>query len=251
MHFSFQGPIYIAEYNTLGKNLGFRNVGNCEGFELKFASNRITDTESQTGLRSIVADLLTSNEMEVSLNLKEIQKENLALAFAGQTASITGASATDEIAHASGLIAGDIMKTNFDDVSSVVVKDSAGSPVTLTLGTHYNILDAEAGLIELINVGGFTQPFKISYTYSSQSRVTALSATDKFYSIFMKGINTVNNDDMTARLFKIRFSPAETIALLNNEFGRQQLNGKASKSGEGVFTGAGWDGYAYITNPLT
>jgi hypothetical protein len=134
-----------------------------------------------------------------------------------------------------------LLKTNYDDISSVVVKDSAGSPATLTLTTDYIVLDAEAGLIQLVNVGGYTQPFKVSYSYSAQKRITALSSTDKFWSLFMKGINTVNNDDMTARLFKLRFSPAETLALLQSEFGRLQLNGKASKSGEGVFTGADWE----------
>lgn len=78
---------------------------------------------------------------------------------------IVAGTVTDEVQPA-GLVAGDVITTNNKRISSVVITDSAGSPATLTLTTDYVITDAHDGIITLVNVTGFTQPFHVAYAYA-------------------------------------------------------------------------------------
>ena len=49
-------------------------------------------------------------------------------------------------------------------VSSLVVVDSAGTPATLTAGTHYTA-DLDFGALQFLDTTGFTAPFKAAYSY--------------------------------------------------------------------------------------
>jgi hypothetical protein len=58
------------------------------------------------------------------------------------------------------------------DTSTLVITDSAATPVTLELGTHYVLWNtAASGRIKITNVSGLTGPLKCSFDILAQSQV--------------------------------------------------------------------------------
>lgn len=254
-HYSGQGPLYFGKYNTSDGLVGaLRNVGDLESFELAFQTNEVTDTESQTGQRNVVARIKTSQEMNVRFNFKEPSELNFKLLLGGNLITLTGAAQSAYVAHAGALVAGDYLRTQHRKISSLVVTDSTGSPQTLTLNTHYKIIDADAGIIQYLTaISAEVQPLKFAYTFATQDFVTALSGSDDHWYAFFHGLNTATEDRLCMEVYKFRLNPAETIGMLNNEFGRFQVNGKAVKADEGAYatdTNSQYGDYARVWNPL-
>lgn len=251
MFFSGQGPVYVGEYNEANGSIGaLFNIGNLESFEIPGETTSITDTESQTGQRVVSARIDTQNRFNVRLNLKEPNKKNLAMILRSDLVTNAGTSVVDEVNSDTNLAAGDFLITKFQNISSVTVKDSAGSPATLANNTNYKISSTKFGRIELVDVGGFTQPFKVSYTYASREVIPAVNESgSKHFFVHMEGINTVDNSNFLVQLYKCRFNLPSAFALLNNEFGRFPLEGEVLRD-EYRLSDANFGQFWRIVNPL-
>jgi hypothetical protein len=144
------------------------------------------------------------------------------LAFFGTTTNITGGSfvAANAI-FPSGIAVGDIMQIPGGRVriSSLSIVDSTGSPVTLTLGTHYEITDADAGLVKFLDVttGSVVQPFKAAGTEAAGNGTGFLmNRTFELYGRF-KMINIASSDAKeTFDLYKMQFDPTTTYNILGD-----------------------------------
>lgn len=121
----------------------------------------------------------------------------------------------------SGIVVGDIVAIpdGITHASSIVLTDSTGSPVTLTLNTHYEIVDADAGLIKFLDVtsSSVQQPFKVAGTEAAGSAVGILKASPPAVSLRFKGINLAQDDEKcVVELYRISLSPASEWTLLND-----------------------------------
>jgi hypothetical protein len=104
-------------------------------------------------------------------------------------------------------------KTN---VSSLVITDSTGSPVTATLGTHYEI-SAGRSSIKILSLSGLTQPLKAAGTEAAGSQVNLLTTVPALKGLRFEGINKANNDAIVViDLGKIQISPASSWGMLND-----------------------------------
>lgn len=251
MFFSGQGPVFAGVYSEIdGRVGGFFDLGNMESFEIGGETTSITDTESKSGQRAIAARIDTENKFTISINLKEPNIRNIELMLRSSKVTNVGAAATDEINSSTGLVVGDFLTTKFQNISAVTVTDSAGTPATLTAGTHYEISSAAFGRIKLLNVTGHTQPYKVSYTYAARVIVPALNETGaQHFFLHMEGINTVDNTKFLAQMYKTRFSLPSAFAFLNDEFWRGPLEGELLQD---TFreTDANYGKYWRIVNPL-
>ena len=226
MFFSGQGPVFVAPVNNSGVIGKMFDLGNLESFTFGFEPNVITDKESKSGNRLVAARIETELAAKISIVLKEPNIENIEAIYRAARVTNAGASVTDEINSQSGQVAGGFLITKFQNISAITVKDSAGSPATLSLGTHYEISSAAFGRIKLLDVTGFTQPFKVSYTYASRVVVPLFNSTQANYFVHMEGINTVDSTKFLAEFYKGRFSPPADFALLQDEFGRFTMEGE-------------------------
>lgn len=144
----------------------------------------------------------------------------LAMYLFGETSTISGG--TFVAANAifpTGIAVGDIMPIpgGRKHISSLVIKDSAGSPATLTLGTHYEITDAAAGLIKFLSLGSFTQPFTAAGTEGASTAVGLLTQRQYERWLLFKGINIADGDKTCiVDLYKIQIEPAKDWTLLNS-----------------------------------
>ena len=228
IYFSGQGIVYVADRATDGTISTFVDVGNCPNLVLTLETEVSTHKESRTGQRLEDFRLTTSKSGTISMTLEEIKKSNLEFMLygTGQDASVTAV--TNESIGVTGLTAGDIITTSkYPFVSAgFAVKDSALIPATLVLNTDYEILDRKAGLVKLLNVSGFTQPFKFDYTPEAADIVTMFTQPAKERLVRFSGLNTANSDDpVIVDLYRVIFDPAANVAMINDELAQFELEG--------------------------
>jgi hypothetical protein len=150
----------------------------------------------------------------------------LALALYGADSSISGSTVTNEVFPT--VAVGDYVKTAKQDLSSIVIKDSAGSPATLVLDTDYQITSAKHGTVKFLSLGSYTQPFKINYTYATTTNVNMFTAgfTDRW--VKFDGLNTVDsNKPCLIELYKVNFDPVAQLDLINDDIMKFELSGGA------------------------
>ncbi len=167
---------------------------------------------------SIVSSMSGTGKMVVSVHEPDL----LAMYLFGETSSVTGGSflAANAI-FPTGVAVGDRLPIpgSRKHISSLVIKDSAGSPVTLTLGTHYTIEDADAGIIKFgpSSISGFTQPFTAAGTEGASTAVGLLTTRQYEKWLLFKGINIADGDKACiVDLYKIQIEPAKEWMLLNS-----------------------------------
>ena len=134
---SFQGRVYLGERNVNGEPINVRTPGNVADLSLSLKTDVIEHYESQTGQRSLDHRMVKQKSATVNLTIEEFTKENLALALYGNHITGSTGSVTAETIGGATPVVGDRYFFAHPKVSAVVVTDSAGTPATLTAGTHY------------------------------------------------------------------------------------------------------------------
>jgi hypothetical protein len=137
----------------------------------------------------------------------------------GSNTTIAGGSFAATAFAKSAPAVGDILpapgaKTN---LSSVVVTDSAGSPVTGTLGTDYE-LDADAGVIKVLSISSLTtNPWKIAATEAARTAVNLFQSPPALQAIRFMGINILNSNTVEiVDLPKVQFNPSGAWQMLGD-----------------------------------
>jgi hypothetical protein len=181
------------------------------------------ETVEHVSKRTSIAskDLKVSRLMTMSgtINCSTHTKEMLALYLYGNVAADAGGTFTDVAFADTTIVNGQIvpLPNDITHASSIVIKDSTGSPITLTLGTDYEIIDADAGLIHFLDISGHTQPYLASGTEGAGSSVGLL--TQRVYEKWLrfKGINIADEDAVViVDLYRVQFNPAAQWQLLND-----------------------------------
>lgn len=228
-YFSGQGKIYIAKRDpTTGNPLNFYYMGNVPKLEAQYTATRRKHQESTSGQRLTDRVQSTTKEGRLALTLEDVQKKNLALLMAGNTVSLASgsfASASFDV-FPSALVVGDIVKLAKPNATSFVLKDSAGSPATLVFNTDYAIIDAGHGLVQILNLSTYTQPFKAQYSYAATDAVTAYTADDDTeYYVYFAGINTEADPDQRigADFYRCVFDPGKSLNLISADQGTFDL----------------------------
>jgi hypothetical protein len=148
--------------------------------------------------------------------------------YASQT-TIAGGSFAATAFTKNPVVVGDILpipgaKTK---LSSLVITDSNGSPVTGTLGTDYES-DADAGVIKVLSISNLTtMPWKAAATEAAATGNNIFQTTPSLQGMRFKGINLANNNAIEiVDIPKIQISPAASWGLLNdgNDVNKYEIN---------------------------
>lgn len=224
--FSFQGKIYLGTRLSGGKPGKLTWVGDAPTCNITLNTDTEDRTESYSGQRLQSAVLRKSSTAELALTLNYFDANTLALGlYASVAANATGTATAEALP--SGLVVGDIVAVDNPYISSLVVKDGAGSPVTLTLGTDYEVVSADAGTIRILNLGSYTQPFTADYSYAANQSAAMFTVDPPQRYFLLDGLNTVTGEKIQAHLYKVQFKPASSIPLINDSFGQLELSGAA------------------------
>ncbi|HEX8336080.1 MAG TPA: hypothetical protein VF621_05080 [Pyrinomonadaceae bacterium] len=230
-YFSGQGDVIIAKRSSAGVPGSFWLIGNAPKFEVKPTMERREHRESRSGNRLVDKTQTTTKGGTLDITFEDIRKDNLALLLSGKKVTLPPGSFTagSPDTFPAGLVVGSLVKLTRPNASSIVVKDSAGTPVTLTAGTHYRVLDAEHGLIEILSLGAFVQPFKAEYSYAQTDVITTFEANDDDeYWVYFAGVNTEGSPDQKIGMdiYRVVFNAAELIALINEEQGTFDISAR-------------------------
>jgi len=220
-----QGKVYAVERNASGNMATQKWLGNVPELKISLETETKDHVESYTGNSVQDATLTTRTKASMTAKLENFDLDTLALGLYGTKATITGASVTGEVLP-SALVVGDQVVTANPKVSAVVVKDSAGAPATLTLNTHYKIVDADFGRIEILSIGTFVQPFKIDYTYAGRIQTGVFTTTAPTKWMRFEGLNMANSGKkVIVDLYKVTLRPLSELSMITEDFGSYDLVG--------------------------
>lgn len=227
--FSGQGKVYIAQRNaTTGAPGAFRYLGQTNSnVKISAKTDKLTRKESETGQRLTTLSLITGKELTLDFEIMEFTKENLALAFWGASATIAAGTVTNELSP-TGLVAGDFFRLSKVNVSTVSITDSAGTPASLTLNTHYTVENAADGLIKMVNVGTFVQPFKVNYSNAVAYNVPLFNTTPGNYWVRFEGLNMANSGEpVLVELYNVQIDPTSGFNLKSDDVSSFPMTGNA------------------------
>jgi hypothetical protein len=225
LYASFQGRVYLGKRDPNGLPIEVRSPGNVADLKLALKTEVLEHFESQTGQRSLDHRMVKTKSASISLAIEEFTKENLALALYGTHVATASGTVTDEPIGGAVPVVGDRYFLAHPKVSSLVVKDTAGTPATLTLGTHYTA-DTDFGAIQFLDTTGLTAPFKASYAFGDVSEIGIFTQPLPERFLRLEGLNTAQgNAKVLVELYRVAFDPLKELALISNDYNKFELEG--------------------------
>jgi hypothetical protein len=221
-----QGKVYMALRDSTGQIGGFDWIGDADGFTVTGAETKVSFQESYSGNRVRVLDITSSVDMGFTLNLRNIDGDNLAKAFYGSSAAVVAASVTGEAIVAYN---GKMTALKYPGVSTVVVTKTAGS-TTLVAGTDYT-LDATNGTLTFLATStavpaGAGVPCTVAYAQAGvSSRVKALTGSAAEYVIRFEGKSQFDGKAQIAMLHRAKPGIAAALSLIGTDVAQLALTG--------------------------
>lgn len=228
IYFSGQGKVFSSDRDVNGNFTAFAFLGNVPEFKVMPKIDFFEHVEAQSGSRFLDARAVKKTAVSVELTVEEFTAANLVKVLYGDSVVDPGTSVTGETAP-TGLQVNDYLRLKNGDVSAVVVKDSAGVPATLVAGTDYVIESAAHGMLQILNLGTYVQPFKVNYTYAGQTRVRALTTSVKERWLRFEGINTADPalGKWLVELYRVQLDPLKDLNAISDNMEKLVLSGVA------------------------
>lgn len=239
-YFAGQGKVYIASRTSEGLTSGFTWVGDADSLAINTSQDFLDVMESYTGNRTNVVHVPLTTDVSIELAVLNFDAANFARAFYGESATVAGASVTNE-AH-----------TAYNDQAIFLQKPKGISAVTITKGASTLVLDTDYSLD--VNTGrvdflpgstiitaGAGHAVEVDYTHTGFDKMKALTQSIKEYSLIFEGKNLAENSKLVqVRLHRVQMNLSTTFSLIGTEANRLTLQGKlildqAQGSGESKY----------------
>jgi len=210
--------------------LDMRWVGNCPELKVAFATTKLEHKESYSGNNLTDVQIVTEKKATFSCVLEEFNKENLALLFNGTAADMTGVTPVTNypLLGSTTLAVGQFFMLPRRNLSSVVIKDSTGSPKTLVADTNYKLY-AKEGMIEILDIttgAPWVGPLTADYTPATSSEIAMFNAAAQDMWFRFLGMNMSNNGvPVVVDLFKVQLDPSKEFSLIGDDIAKFPLEG--------------------------
>ena len=228
-----RGVVYFALLDTDGTPLGYRDLGNAPEFNISVESETLEHQSSREGLKKTDKEVVISQKVNLSLTLDEINFQNLALLFAGETAAHTNVAVAGFSEHAmiASLVKGqwyDIVNSSGErayDISAddLTVKIDGGA--TLTKDTDYTVDEKMGRLFFLSGSGNTSDTDTIDVTLAANAQagdvdeVQALTKTAVQGALKFVGKNPAASDHQTEYQFhQVSLKAEGDFSLIGDEF---------------------------------
>lgn len=213
-YWSLQGEIWLGDRAADGSVATFINIPEVDELSLAISTEKVSHVSRRQSMREKDLDVVVQTFISGTLKFSTATADMLKQALFGAKAAV-GAGTITAVPLGSGLAVGDWVKIpgDYRDITLTFIKDSAGSPATLVNGTDYQI-DLAAGMVKILNLGSYTQPFKITGTSGAGTGVGLLNERKFEKWLRFKGINVADGDNsVTMDLYKIQISPTKVLQL--------------------------------------
>lgn len=237
--------------------IGERYLGNSPEFNLTIESERLDHFNSDRGVREKDDSVLLQSNRNGALLLDDIQFENLAMFFLGEslistvTAS-TGATASfDDVSQGLSYQLGtsDLTPSGARNVTNVVVKDDATpTAATFAAGTDY-VADLELGRITVLEGGTIADGtnLRVTFDISASERKRVISKSDTIEGSLRYIARNPKGEQVDYFLPWVQFSPNGDFTLKAEEWQQIPFNIEILKKGslEAIYA----DGRPYTPGP--
>lgn len=209
-----KGRLSIAVRDPVTKVLGkFAYVGDVSALSAKPTTQMVQHKESNSGQTALVRNFPSERAMMLDWTFSEFRPSNMATAMFGTKNAVVSGTVTAESLGAA-LVVGDEVRTVNPGISSLVITDSTGSPLTLVAGTDYTV-DLNFGRIEILNVGSYVQPFKAAYSYVKRTDIGMFTSGQPDISVLYEGVNLAEgNAPVIAEFYKVAPSVLAELQLI-------------------------------------
>lgn len=229
-YFNGQGKVYLGTRDADGNAQAMLWVGNAPAFKFGLEETVTEHKESYSGSRLTDVRLTTEIKSTVEMTLEQLDANNLNVMLFGTSVSQASGSVSAYALEGSATPAvGQVYLFSDQDVSSVVITDSTGTPKTLTSGTNYE-LDAKAGMITMLDIttgGAFVGPLNAAYTRAAVTRTKLFGSAAVEYWVRFVGLNTAvsGSPKVIVDLYRARLSPAQEVGLITDDIAQFVLQG--------------------------
>lgn len=243
-----RGIVYFAPL-TNGLPGAYRDLGNAPEFNISVEVETQEHTSSRAGLRTVDKEVTISQQINLTLTIDELNFENLALFFAGDTeAAYTNPA---ETANTGGTVLAasvelgrwyDIVDDNNNraygfSATSNLAFDNSTDTQTLTEVTDYTV-DKELGRVFIhssatnIEAGEeLTVTWAADNAIADVNEVKSLTSTAVSGALKFVSINPVNEDRKTEYQFhQVSLSAEGDFSLIGDDFTQMQLSGTAERN---------------------
>ena len=244
--FSGVGIVSLYKRDTvtgLPSSGGF-DFGETSKLDLTNNSPKLEMNTSRSADRGVAFSMAQSKTGSLALEVKTLSDPMFALLTGGSWTEAAASSAVVGWTAPASLLVGQIIKLPHQNVSSVAVKDSAGSPATLNPADYE--VDLVGGTIKLKNLGSYTQPLKVDYTPGAVKILGALKAADEDFILHFNGTNAQDGSRAILEVYRFRLAPEGAIGLINTEYGTYQINGSIQKDETKSASSAGGQYYKLV-----
>lgn len=213
----------MAALLTNGVPGAFFSLSNCKSFSFGLAVELGEHNEAESVNSLLDATWVNKKSGKVEAELEDINKSNAKILFSARVTEVAPSTATGEIIAPALPEPGNIITLKRGNASSVVIKDSSGSPKTLAAGVNYQPRDGWVfGSADVLNLdatagGPFVAPLKADYSYGAQTRATLLTQEDQEYVIRFEGISKATGRRALYEFWRAKFTPADKLDLIGNE----------------------------------
>ena len=232
--FSGQGIVYLAEKDSSGNLLGYKDVGNVPELKLSFATTVIEHKESRTGNRLIDMRLATDKTCTASITLDGFDPETLKTAMYATVTTLPSGTVTAESVTAN---LGKVAKLAKIGATAIVLKGTgAKSAVTYVLDKNYTVngssiyifTDAEQTAASAVASIAQGDVLTVAYSYAAQTSTQAFKDSQKTYSLMFEGLNTADdNTPVVVTIPNFRPDPLKDLSLISSELQTFQMEGAA------------------------
>ncbi len=230
-YFSGQGVLLMADRGVDGSPMGFTPIGNVSELKTSIATTKFEHKDSTSGVRGTDLTLVQEVKATASMTIESIDKDALALAMYGSSASIVGAAVTDEAATA---YLGKWIATENIKISAVTITNVL-KDTTYEEDKNY-VLNLDAGSIQFLSDADQTAAgatvnvadaadILINYTFADQESVSALlTSVAPVKWLRFEGLNTAdNNNPVVIDLFKVQTDPLAELGLINSDISKMDI----------------------------
>lgn len=186
-----RGAVLLAPHKT-GTKLaaGYRDVGNSPALSINITTNTLDHYSARAGAKEKDGSFALDTTRTATLEIDNINSDNLALLFLGSASTVTdaGGTVTDEVVavveldrlYQLGQTASAPFGIRGIAASGVTVTNEAGS-TTYVENTDY-VLDRTTGLLQPLDSGSIAanSNIKVDYTRSATSRSRVISGSTPF-----------------------------------------------------------------------
>lgn len=207
-YFLGRGPVYIGDYQA-GVLKAVQKF-HCPSFEVEVSAEYAEHKNSNGTVRVRDAKVATEQMGKINFTLDEADPNILAMVLGGSVTTDAGTSFSAKAFPTVSLTSPIVpVPGNFTNLASLTITDSAGTPATLSLGTHYTV-DLDNGLVTFLNLASFTQPFKAAgATTAAKKQISIATQTSIEKAIRFAGINIADGTNAIVQIYRVQIPPTK------------------------------------------